>query len=157
VDVRERARSFAGMAAYTYETLAMSPRGGDPPHVRLAAFVTSDFFDVLGVVPQMGRGFVAEEEGKADRGASVVVRDAFWRGSLAADPSVIGRTLYVAGRPFTIVGVTPPSFTGLEPYVTDSVFLPIGMLPHIAVGAARVGPDVLDTRDARILTIKGRL
>jgi putative ABC transport system permease protein len=70
---------------------------------------------------------------------------------------VLGRKLCIAGRAFTIVGVTPPSFTGLEPYITDSVFLPIGMLPHVAVGAARVEPDVLDVRDDRILTIKGRL
>jgi putative ABC transport system permease protein len=157
LDVRDRARSFAGLTAYTYETLAVATHAGEPSRMRYAAFVTNDFFDVLGVVPQMGRGFVSEEDGKSGRGASVVVSDAFWRGSLAADPAVIGRKIFVAGRPFTIVGVTPASFTGLEPYITDSVFLPIGMLPHVAVGAARVLPDVLDARDARILTIKGRL
>jgi predicted permease len=157
VDIRDRAHAFAGLTAYTYETLAIDTRPGEPARIRLGAFVTNDFFEVLGVVPQMGRGFLLDEDGKAGRGASVVVSDAFWRGALAADPAVLGRRIHIAGRPFTIVGVTPPSFTGLEPYITDSVFLPIGMLPHVAAGEARVQDDVLDARDARILTIKGRL
>jgi hypothetical protein len=75
VDVRDRARAFAGMTAYTYETVAIATRAGEASRMRFGAFVTNDFFDVLGIVPQMGRGFLPEEDGKAGRGASVVVSD----------------------------------------------------------------------------------
>ena len=155
VDIRDRATSFDGLAAYTYETVAIAPPSGDPPRMRLAAFVSTNFFTVLGIAPQLGRTFAPDEDGKGGRGASVIVSDAFWRGSLAADPAIVGRTLHITGRDVTVVGVMPPSFTGLEPFISDSVFLPIGMLPHIATNDVR--RDLLDARDARVLTIKGRL
>jgi predicted permease len=155
LDLRERTQSFEGLGGYAYDTVAVATRPGETARVRLGAFVTGDFFSVLGVVPELGRGFLPEEDGKTGRGAPVVLSDAFWRGSLAADSAVLGRKLQIAGREFTVIGVMPASFTGVEPYIQDSVFLPIGMLPHVATTGLK--DDILDARDARVLTIKGRL
>jgi predicted permease len=154
LDIAERSTSFDGLVAYAHELVGIAGRAGDPPRVRFGTFVSSNFFGVLGVQPQVGRGFLPGEDGKAGRGAVVVLSDALWRGEFAADPAILGRTLRVAGRDFTIVGVAPASFTGLHPYLSDTVFLPMGMLPHV-VRLPR--PDVLEARDVRTLIIKGRL
>jgi putative ABC transport system permease protein len=152
-DIRERATRFEGLAAYVYRPLAIAPRASDPPRVRLVACVSDDFFRVLAIDLQLGRGFRPDEDGKAGRGAVAVISDGLWRGSFGSDPHVLGRTMRVAARDFTIVGVTAASYSGVEPYIRDTVFVPAGMLP--LVGAGR--PDVLEARDARIFTLKGRL
>jgi predicted permease len=154
LDLCERTKSFDGLVAYHYETVSIAPRAGATPSVRLGTFVSNNFFDVLGVTLQLGRGFRAEEDGKAGRGAAVVISDGLWRSEFAADPSVLGRKMRVAGRDFTIVGIAPASFTGLHPYIRDRVFLPMGLLPHV-VELRR--PDVLEARDVRTLILKGRL
>jgi len=154
LDIRDRARSFDGLLAFTYETVGVASRTGDTPRVRFATFVSHNFFSVLGVDLQLGRTFLPHEDGAGGRGAVVVLSDAVWRGEFAADPSVLGRTIRVAGRDFAIVGVAPASFTGLHPYIRESLFLPIGMLPH-TIDLRR--PDALTARDVRMFTVKGRL
>ncbi len=154
LDIRERSKSFDGLAAYNYEVVAIAARAGDTPRVRFGTFVSTNFFDVLGVAPQLGRGFTSGEDGKTGRGDVVVLSDALWRGEFAADPSVLGRKMRVSGRDVTIVGVAPAAFTGLHPYVRDNVFLPMGLLPQVVELRRH---DVLEARDVRRLIVKGRL
>jgi predicted permease len=86
---------------------------GDMPVRTDVAFVTHDYFDVLGVSTVLGRGFAAEDD---RRGAApvAVLTDRYWRRSLNADPAAIGRTINVAGETVTIVGVLQPRFRGLN-------------------------------------------
>jgi predicted permease len=154
LDIGERSRSFDALVAYSYELVGIAGRAGDLPRVRFGTFVSTNFFGALGVQPQLGRGFLPDEDGKAGRGAVAILSDPFWRAEYAADPFIVGRTLRVSGREFVIVGVAPASFTGLHPYARDTVFLPMGMLPQVS---ALVRHDALDARDVRILTVKGRL
>jgi putative ABC transport system permease protein len=77
---------------------------------RLAALqVSANFFDVLGVRPQLGRTFLPGEDVHGGPRA-VVLTDAFWRTRMGADPGALGRTLVLNDRPHTVVGVLPPSF-----------------------------------------------
>jgi predicted permease len=154
LDIAERARSFDGVIAYTFENVGLATRAGETPHVRAATFVSTNFFRGLRVEPQVGRGFRAEEDGKAGSDAVVILSDSLWRAEFRADPSVIGRSLRVSGLELIIVGVAPASFTGLDRYLPDVLFLPVTVLPRVA-GAGRT--DLLEARDARILTVKGRL
>jgi predicted permease len=154
LDMRDRAGSFAGLAAYTYESAAIAPRASDAPRVRFLAFVSDNFFAVLGVELQLGRGFLPDEDGKAGRGAVAVISDALWRGSYGADPAILGRRIHVGKRDFTIVGVTAHEYTGVDAYIPDSVFLPAGLYPQVADGTR---PDALEARDVRVFTLKGRL
>lgn len=156
-DIRDRATGFQGLAAYLYRPVAIAPRAIDPPHVRLIAFVSNDFFSVLAIDLQLGRGFLPEEDGKAGRGAVVVISDGLWRGSFGADPNVLGRKMRVSARDYTIVGVTAASFSGVEPYIRDTVFVPAGMLPYANDSGGGHRPDILEARDARLFTLKGRL
>ena len=85
-------------------------------------WVTDDFFRVVGVPPELGRGFRREE---TQPGAlpSVVLSDALWRRTFGANPEVIGAQLYLDDGAYTIVGVTPREFTFVE-QPTD-VFIPL--------------------------------
>ena len=69
-------------------------------------------------------------------------------------PSVVGRTVHIAGIEFTIVGVAPEYFTGLHPYIREAAFVPLAMWPRV-MSLPHVDP--LTARDFRNLTVKGRL
>src|SRR5579872_4748497 len=105
--LRDRNSSFSGIAAFTNETFNLSGRG-DPMQVA-SARVSGDFFDVLGVRPTLGRGFLANEDQPG--GANVVlVSHSFWVRTLAGSQDVIGQHLALDSRDYTVVGVLPPSF-----------------------------------------------
>ena len=116
--------------------------------------VNGDFFRLLDVEPTIGRGFLPEEDRVAGRDAVAVLSHATWQQEFAADPSVIGRTLYIAGIEFTVIGVAPEDFTGLHPYIQEAAFVPLAMWPRV-MSLPHVNP--LTERGYRYLTVKGRL
>jgi predicted permease len=83
-------------------------QGGTPVKVD-GMTVTPSFFRVAGVEPQLGRTFTGQE-GEAGSEFVVVISDSFWRNHLAGEPAVVGRSLRLDGRPFTVVGVMPRGF-----------------------------------------------
>jgi predicted permease len=82
---------------------------GPEPETLAAAGVSANYFDVLGVRPARGRGFLPEEEAPG-RGQVVILSDALWTRRFGGDPAIVGRTLVLGGQPFTVVGVMGPSF-----------------------------------------------
>ncbi|HEX7117859.1 MAG TPA: ABC transporter permease [Longimicrobiales bacterium] len=106
-DVRERNRTFAALAEYAYGTAPVTV-GDEAMRVGYAS-VSGEFFDVMGVRPTIGRGFLPEE---ADgRGAPVaVVSHAFWQGALGGVRDLSSVTLRSQGGPIAVVGVLPPEF-----------------------------------------------
>jgi putative ABC transport system permease protein len=80
---------------------------GEPERIRLGN-VSAAFFEVLGVKPILGRGFLAEEERGLHR--VVVVSHAFWQRRFGAERGVIGRTIQLNGEPYEVIGVLPDSF-----------------------------------------------
>ncbi len=106
---RDRARSFAGMAALIPQSVTIARTDHNAPERIAGALVSPGYFRLLGVAPQLGREFVAEE-GEVGGPAAVMLSDAVWRQRFAADPTIVGRTLIASGEPYTIVGVMPPQF-----------------------------------------------
>ena len=105
--VHERSRSFTGVAAFCDEDFNLSGRG-DPEQIA-AARVSWNYFDVLGIHPVLGRSFRPEEDQPG--GAPVIlVSDGFWRRRFSADPAIVGRTLTLDSRDYTVIGVLPPNF-----------------------------------------------
>jgi putative ABC transport system permease protein len=154
VDVRERARSFTGLLAYQSVPVGFAPRAGVAPQVRVASFVSSNFFQTLGVEPEIGRAFRPEEERVQGRDSVAILAYGTWVSVFAADPRVLGRKVRIGGLDFAIVGVAPERFTGLNArYVHETVFLPVAMMPRVTPAPV----DPLTHRDVRILTVKGRL
>ena len=125
--------ALAGIAGYSLEE-SVNWRGGDVSVTVVPLVVTANFFDVVGVPMQRGRGFTAADA-PAERDPRVVVlSDKFWRRQLGADPDVIGGALIFNGQPYTVVGVLERGIRSLPGYgLAPDVYLPIGptLVPHL--------------------------
>lgn len=106
-DWREQSRSFAGMAQY--QSAPMSIVGGDEPVRRAVAWVSADFFRVMGIQPAVGRAFVPEEQ-QPGGAPAVVISHAFWLDHLGGAPDLSSRTLSFGNDVYEVVGVMPPGF-----------------------------------------------
>ena len=107
LDWKEQSRSFEQMAIYQYAGLSMSA-GSDPVPVTGAA-VSSDFFAVLRAKVGRGRAFFPEEE-QQGRDGSVILGHGLWQRAFGGDPNLVGRTVNLNSRTFTVVGVMPAGF-----------------------------------------------
>lgn len=93
--------------------------------------VTERFFDVVGLRPALGRGFVPAEH-RAGAEPVAVVTDAFWRSRLGGDPAAIGRTIRIDGHESVVVGVLPRGFRGLRLTDPADIFMPLSAAPLVA-------------------------
>ena len=154
LDYREKSRSFAGLVAFDEVSLSIAPSPKAQAQLRLGMAVSGNFFGVLGVEPVRGRGFLPEEDAVPGRDAVAVLSHAFWTTAFGSDPGVVGKPVRLNGAEFTVVGVAPEGFTGMDQFVHPAVYVPMNAMPFLA------GPDGrarLENREARGLAIKGRL
>lgn len=155
VDYREKSKSFAGLAAfYDLMSFGFANHDGELPKLKGGLLVSGNLFRVMGVEPQLGRDFNAEEDRVPGRNAVVVLGNEFWRTQLGGDPAVIGRHILLDGIEFSVIGVAPEKFYGLDQYVRPDVFVPIMMWPRLLGNPER---KPLDDRGDRELVVKGRL
>src|SRR5688572_984468 len=155
VDLRDGSASFAGgLAAFEDVAVQFAASAEAAPEIRTATLASGNFFSVMGIQPALGRVFGPAEDAVAGRDAVVVLSHRFWQRVLAADPGVLGRRVRMNGIDFTVIGVAPESFTGLDLFVRPDLYVPLMMWPPL-VGADQ--PSPLDQRDRRALDIKGRL
>ena len=148
-DIRDHNNVFSGVAAYF--PFPMGLKGKERPEVVMGELVTSNFFDVLGVRPQIGRTFLPEEE--APNGALVaILSHRFWVTRLGADPRVVGTKVLLNSRPFEVVGIAPNGFFGLNTIVAPDVWVPV-----TTVGQTVPFPISLTGRYESWLSVVGRL
>ena len=88
-------------------------------------FVSGEFFKVLGIEPLLGRVFTAADDRAGCGVPGAVVSYGFWQRQLGGDPAAIGRTVALNSRPVEVIGITPPSFPGLEVGRSYDVAVPI--------------------------------
>jgi putative ABC transport system permease protein len=121
---------FAGAFAYSMQRFNLA-RGGESKPVN-GIMASGRFFDVLGVPAILGRTFTAAEDAPeaADRSVAVISH-AFWRRHYAGAADVIGKTLELDRVPFTIIGVTPPDFQGVDQGTSYDVVIPLANEPLI--------------------------
>lgn len=105
---KETARSLAAVVAFNINETTISGDDRDAERVT-GSVVTPDFFALLGARPELGAAFT-EESARQAAGALVVLSHALWVGRFGGDPGIVGRTVRLAGRPHTVVGVMPSSF-----------------------------------------------
>jgi len=149
-DYRDRNQVLAGVAAYRITMMSLSDRGNNE---RVWGYLVSgNYFDVLGIKPMLGRGFLAEEDGAPDAHPVAVLSYGCWQRRFAADRSVIGRTVSLNGRVFTVVGVAPRSFTGTEVAYVPELWVPMAMAKTIEPGSTW-----LEARSSDNLFVVGRL
>jgi len=155
VDIRDRARSFDGLVAYTSRTTGFSAEPGAAAQVKMLTLVSGNFFRVLGVPPVIGRDFLPDEDRVPGRDAVVVLSYGIWKDQFGSDPAVLGHRVRIGGVDFDVVGVAPDGFSGIDPrFIRDAVYVPMAMWPRLVQGAA---PDLLTARDFRAVNVKGRL
>jgi predicted permease len=149
VDFRSNAKAFSGLVGSKNIPLGFNPNPDAPAKLLLGLAVTPNFFEVLGIRPALGRGFRADE----DHEAVVIISDSVWDSQFGRDPSVIGRTVKLSKVDFTIIGVAPQTFPGLDRYVHESMYVPIGVTPRFAPDEK----DLLGHRERLNLSVYGRL
>ena len=117
-----------GFAPLAFEKVAV--RIGPVPEETWGEMVSGNFFSGLQIQPILGRGFTLNDE--STHAPIAVVNYAWWKGRFASDKDILGRTMYVKGVPFTIVGVAPPGFNGVDPIHTATDFwIPLQERPEL--------------------------
>src|SRR5690349_305244 len=118
---RRETSAFVGLAAFATDQLEIEIDGGAEQVFGQAA--SGNYFELLGIKPFIGRLMSPDDE-RLDP-AVAVIGYGYWQRRFGADVDVIGRTLKLRGRSYTVVGVTPPGFWGVEPGRQVDVTLPI--------------------------------
>ena len=153
-DFRDTNRSFASLAALRTVRAGISRETGTSSDLRVGFAVTSNFLATFGVPPEAGRDFSAAEGKVAGRDAVVLLGHDYWVRELDQDPSIVGRTVRLNGRPFDVIGIVPDAFTHIFDLARPAFFVPVTMA-HVLDGE----PDdaQLTDRAHRLFTVKGRL
>ena len=154
VDIRDRSKSFEGLAAFAYLTAGFAVDPKSSPKLKLGMLASGNLFPLMGVEPTIGRGFRPDEDQVPGRDAVVVLGRRLWEEELGSDPGVLGRRVRINGNDLTVIGVAPADFTGLDPVVRSDFFVPLMMSPRL-ISDPKTGS--LEARDARNLSVKGRL
>ena len=155
LELRDHTKSYDGVVAngdFVPVGFTLDPRA--TPRVKGGMLVSGNYFSVLRVEPKLGRAFRADEDGVPGRDAVVVLGHDFWRHECAGDPAVVGRTIRLNGRDFTIIGVAPESFPGMQVWARPDFFVPFAMAGTISASSDK---DFLEDRDARQLIVRARL
>ena len=152
-DLRDKSQSFEGVVAYQLSTWGVANSTSEIAQMRMGLIVSDNFFHVLGVEPTLGRSFRPEETQVPGRDAVVVLAQDFWKNQFAADPGVVGRTIRLNGIDFSVVGVAPESFTGVDQYIRPALFVPVTMKQRLDASK----DDPLETRGNHDFTVKARL
>jgi predicted permease len=132
-DYRERRpTSIDGIAGQAFVPLNVTI-GGSPRRI-YGLIVSGNYFEMLGVPPAVGRGFLPDEDRAPGQAPVIVFSEPFWRSQLGADPGIVGREVTVNNRPFTVVGIAAPGFRGAMPHLAADAFVPMMMQAAVRSG-----------------------
>jgi predicted permease len=123
LDVRDRNRSFDGVAGYSIDQAALD--AGEKPSLAWGVEATGNYFDVLRIQPYLGRFFHASDERGPNSAPYMVLGYAYWHSHFHDDRGVLGRTVQLNKHPFTIIGVAPPGFRSTLVFFSSQFFVPI--------------------------------
>jgi predicted permease len=142
-DLEQRAASFARMGAYYPPGFTLT--GGEEAERVQGARASSGIFEVFGVQPFLGRGFLAAED-QAGAARVAILGHALWKRRYQSDRAILGRTIHLSGVPYTVIGVLPAGFDSPAFWpAMPEVWVPLGLDPNV------------QSRSARFLRVFGRL
>src|SRR6185503_1528394 len=158
-DIRRAQTSFDGMLAFGGITVSLNE--GDATDLLSGAIVTGNYFDVLGVHAHRGRLISGSDDVNPGSHPVAVISAALWRRRFAERADIVGLDVRLNGQPFTIIGVAPPEFTGLQPGIVRDVYVPMmmqaWMRPPRAGYSGEMNPDLLKVRSNSWLFAVARL
>lgn len=122
-DIRDHSRDFSGVMAFTVSFVGIGE--ADATRRTFGSAISRNYFATLGVDLLAGRTFTEDEERPGSRAAVAVVSYPYWK-SHGGDLGILGRTVRLNSRPFTIVGIAPRGFSGTSALAGPDVWVPIG-------------------------------
>ena len=123
--ISARNGTLAGLAISSLTELSFGH--GKQSQMITGELVSGNYFDVLGVRPALGRAFLPEEDRTPGTHPVVVVSHAFWQSRLGGDPQLVGKTIRLNNQQYTIVGVAPSGFRGMDAPFAPVVWIPVMM------------------------------
>ncbi len=144
---------FRALAAHNMSMVGVLE--GDTTRRVFADVVSSNYFATFGVPLFRGRSFLAEEERPGSAIPVAIVSHPFWKRA-GSDPALVGKTLVVNGRSFSVVGIAPRGFTGSSALISPELYLPLGMYEAAMNDFGGVGRPLADPENRGLIVI-GRL
>jgi predicted permease len=123
--IRDGQQTFAGITACGFATMSLTGKG--KPERVWGMVASANYFDVLGVRPVLGRGFLPAEDEKPGGAPVAVISYRLWQTHFAANPDIVGQAIEINQHPYTIVGVTPAVFQGSQTGVRTDLWVPVMM------------------------------
>jgi predicted permease len=138
--LRQQSRSFSDAAAFDLSTVNISLPDTQPQAIT-AGTVSSNYFQLLGMKPEIGQFFRADANDRAyGSNDTVVLSDGLWRDRFNADPAIVGRPVSINRRAFTVIGVAPREFAGIYGGIAEAAWVPLSALRDLSGDAP---PDPL--------------
>jgi hypothetical protein len=152
-DFRDSNTVFTGLAAYSFP-LGVTVSIGPSPEQLFCEMVTGNYFDVLGVRPARGRFFGPQDDRVPGASPVLVLAYGVWQRRFGGAADIVGRKITVNGSPFTVVGIAPEGFHGV-----NSLFGPDGWVPTMMYGPVLPAQlrGWMDERRALVFSLAGRL
>jgi predicted permease len=151
--LRDHNQVFSDLLAYRTLRLTVSIDNQPEPAVA-GQLVTGKYYSALGVNAALGRTILPDDDRPGEQPVCVISYN-YWQQRFARDPAIVGKIIHLSGLPFTIIGVTPPEFFGLEVGSSLDISVPL-MVWAQAMSGGRV-TIVDDRNNSSLFTVLGRL
>ncbi|MGH7669604.1 MAG: ABC transporter permease, partial [Gemmatimonadaceae bacterium] len=151
-DVRDQSSEvFSSVAGWTWEELSLSADGRARAVFGMAT--SANFFSMFGVNPFRGRMFVPAEDSGANAHPVAVLSYQGWQQLFGGDSGIVGRTVIIDGRNYSIIGITPQAFHGPQPIAVPDFYVPFTQINQLDPGTT----DRLTARDNNFIKVTARL
>jgi putative ABC transport system permease protein len=160
-DIERGADALEGLAGSSYVRgiIAAGSRGA----LVTGEAVTANYFDLLGIPLEHGRGFRADENITPNASPVIVVSHGFWQRTLGGSPNATGQSVKISGLDYTVIGIASRDFSGLVPGIAADFWVPLMMVDRFVFSGMQASTDDdpgatrLTRRGHRWLFVKGRL
>lgn len=142
--------SFSQVAAAQIVWLGLG--SGERPERVLGEIVSFGYFETLGVPLALGRTFTREETDPAAQARLVILSHRLWRDRLSSDPQIVGKELRLNGLAYSVTGVAPEGFKGVNAFNSPLLWVPLSVYEETFVD-----PPMFEERNGRVLGVVGRL
>ncbi len=148
---KESSNVFSNVFAYTLSIDGLAAPGQRPDRI-MTMFVSGNFFESLQLKPAAGRLFLSSEGEVLGQNAEVVLSYDYWEQKFNGDPGVVGRAVTVDGHAFTVIGVAPRGFFGMQPFLNVAAYMPLSQ-----IGVSGTPDSVMEDWQSRMWLVSGML
>jgi predicted permease len=149
LDLRGRATTLSGLLGYHDDFMALT--GAGMPVRIYGALTSTNYFEVLGVHPMLGRTFAQSHFNERDGATEAILSYALWQNRYGSDRGIVGKTIQVNLHSYTVIGVAPRGFEGCKSGLRTDLWLPLGMVGPVW------GGDLINNRGASWINVLGVL